>query len=202
MDDLLVRSKALWREAIDGLLFDAGMPLRKAEQLNYRGLSATDTACLIHQTLSVTQGLEAFKRSFAEHLLRVAESRPPVPLPGAIEALKHASYNGPVAVASGSPLDVIHCILGQLDVIQNVTVLLSSDEVKAGKPKPDVFLEAARILKVDPASCVVFEDSVVGVKASVAAGIPCMAVPSESPEVIRRLTPYTYQSLAELPWRF
>jgi HAD superfamily hydrolase (TIGR01509 family) len=200
MDDLLVRSKAIWREAIDGLLMDAGLPVEAVEHLNYRGLSAIDTVRLIHQTLGVTQELEAFQRSFVEHLLRVAERRPAVALPGAIDALRHASKRGPVAVASGSPLELIHCVLGQLAVIDDVTVLLSSDEVEAGKPQPDVFLEAARIMKLDPASCVVFEDSIVGVQAARAAGIPCIAVPSESPKLIRRLTPYTYQSLTDVPW--
>ena len=45
-------------------------------------------------------------------------------------------------------------------------VVLGSDEVKNGKPSPDIYLEAARRLKVDPKACVVFEDSEAGVRAA------------------------------------
>ena len=200
MDDLLVRSKAIWHEAITALLQDADLPVEQGEKLSYRGLSAADTARLFHETLGAEQNLQAFQRAFVEQLLNVVQRRQVVPLPGAVEALKRASAAGPVAVASGSPLEVIHCILSQIGVIDDIKVVLSSEEVELGKPEPDVFLEAARLLKINPSECVVFEDSVVGVQAAVSAGSPCIAVPSESPDTIQRLTRYTYESLMDLPW--
>ena len=45
-----------------------------------------------------------------------------------------------------------------------------------GKPKPDIYLELAKRLNVDKNSCIIFEDSVSGVRAAVAAGIKCIGV--------------------------
>lgn len=200
LDDLLVRSKAVWHLAVQHLLFDYRLPIEAAGRLNYRGLSASDTVALIRRTFQIDAGPAAFTKAFTGHLLEVVQQRPPVPLTGAADAVRHASERGPVAIASGSPLDVIHRILEQLNLFDLVNVVLSSEEVEAGKPEPDVFLEAARLLDVAPHACVVFEDSVVGVKAAIHASMSCIAVPSEAPREIAGLTPHVYESLAGIAW--
>ncbi len=60
------------------------------------------------------------------------------------------------------------------------TVVVSSDEVAHGKPAPDVYLEAARRLGIAPASCLVVEDSLNGVRAGKAAGMFVVLVPNAS----------------------
>ena len=57
---------------------------------------------------------------------------------------------------------------------------VSSDEVAHGKPAPDVYLEAARRLGIAPASCLVVEDSLNGVRAGKAAGMFVVLVPNAS----------------------
>jgi putative hydrolase of the HAD superfamily len=47
------------------------------------------------------------------------------------------------------------------------------------KPAPDIYKKAVEILNVEPAKCVAIEDSIVGVKSALAAGVPCLAVPNE-----------------------
>ena len=59
-------------------------------------------------------------------------------------------------------------------------VVVSSDEVAHGKPAPDVYLEAARRLGVDPHACLVVEDSLNGVRAGKAAGMTVVLVPNHS----------------------
>ncbi|KAG5512964.1 hypothetical protein RHGRI_038632 [Rhododendron griersonianum] len=61
---------------------------------------------------------------------------------------------------------------------EHFAVILGSDQVNAGKPSPDLFLEAAKQMGVDPVHCLVIEDSLVGVKAAKAAGMKVVAVPS------------------------
>ncbi|MBX2850687.1 MAG: HAD family phosphatase [Phycisphaeraceae bacterium] len=200
MDDLLIRSKSIWRDAIGSLLREYHISIEAADQLHYRGLSAADTAMLIRRQFSIDTDPATFKKAFTAKLLDAVQTHPPIPLPGAVEAIRSASEYGPVAVASGSPLEVIHHVLGQLKLIQHIKVVISSDEVDAGKPEPDVFLEAARLLKASPRSCVVFEDSLVGVQAAVKAGMQCICVPSEQKQRIASMTSQIYQSLAEITW--
>ncbi|MFE3516233.1 HAD family hydrolase [Streptomyces sp. NPDC059166] len=82
-----------------------------------------------------------------------------------------------MAVASGSSRAAIEIVLGVTGLREYLPVLVSADEVAHGKPAPDVFLEAAGRLGAAPDSCVVLEDAVPGVRAALAAGMRCVAVP-------------------------
>ncbi|KAL3509145.1 hypothetical protein ACH5RR_028546 [Cinchona calisaya] len=101
-------------------------------------------------------------------------------LPGANRLMMHLHKHGvPLALASNSlrtNIDVkISYQQGWKDYF---TVILGSDQVKSGKPSPDMFLEAANRMGVQAADCLVIEDSLVGVKAGKAAGMHVVAVPS------------------------
>ena len=82
------------------------------------------------------------------------------------------AFNGPVAVASSSEQDKLH---RKLEITGLAPLfgahVYSSDRVEHGKPAPDLFLYAAGKLGVEPASCLVIEDSENGVRAGLAAGM-------------------------------
>ena len=63
--------------------------------------------------------------------------------------------------------------------------VVTADDVKHGKPAPDVYLEAARRMQVDPASCVVFEDSDEGLEAAHRAGMRGIDIRKEAPLQLR-----------------
>ena len=68
------------------------------------------------------------------------------------------------------------------DLYSYIEVFQTSDEVKKGKPAPDVFLSAAKHLKVDPADCLVFEDIPNGILAGKNAGMTVCAVADQYSE--------------------
>ncbi|KAL0362445.1 UNVERIFIED_CONTAM: Bifunctional riboflavin kinase/FMN phosphatase [Sesamum calycinum] len=94
--------------------------------------------------------------------------------------LRHLHEHGvPFALASNSLGKNIDGKISHHDGWkERFTVILGSDQVKSGKPSPDIFLEAAKRMEVDPLHCLVIEDSLVGVKAGKAAGMKVVAVPS------------------------
>jgi beta-phosphoglucomutase-like phosphatase (HAD superfamily) len=89
-------------------------------------------------------------------------------------------------------------------------VTVSSEEVGAGKPAPDVYLETAKRLSVDPAACVAIEDSTNGIRSAHAAAMTVIAIPNKDfppePEALglaalvldslEELSPETVRSLA------
>lgn len=81
-----------------------------------------------------------------------------------------------LAVASGSPLNFVVEIVSALNLNQYFSTLVSSEEVAFGKPAPDVFLEAARRLKIRPEDCLVIEDGRSGMAAAKAAGMKCIGL--------------------------
>ncbi|XP_047054647.1 bifunctional riboflavin kinase/FMN phosphatase-like [Lolium rigidum] len=102
------------------------------------------------------------------------------PLPGVKRLLKHLHNNGvPLALASNSiRRNIDHKILKLGELKDCFSVVLGGDQIPHGKPCPDIFLEAAKRLGVNPSSCLVIEDSLVGVQAAKASGAKVVAVPS------------------------
>lgn len=79
-----------------------------------------------------------------------------------------------VAVASSTSKATIKVILEKLNLLKPFDVIISGEEVKNGKPAPDIFLETARRLKLPSESCIVIEDSANGVIAAKNAKMKCI----------------------------
>jgi HAD superfamily hydrolase (TIGR01549 family) len=95
----------------------------------------------------------------------------------AAEAVRELHRRGiPLGVASSSPRDRLDRTLQRCGLVDYFDVTVAGDEIDNGKPAPDMFLEAARRLGVDPLECVVVEDSPTGVAAAVAANMTVVGV--------------------------
>ncbi|MGH2926543.1 MAG: HAD family hydrolase [Solirubrobacterales bacterium] len=109
-------------------------------------------------------------------------------LPHAREAVEAAAERWRVGLASSANRPLIDLVLGQTGLASMIRVTVSSEEVGRGKPAPDVYLEAARLLDAAPRSCAAIEDSPNGVRSAGAAGMRVVAVPQPdmplSPDLI------------------
>lgn len=97
---------------------------------------------------------------------------------GALALIRKLYKHYPLAVASGSSEKLLHHDLDKFNLRRFFKVIVSSQHLKS-KPDPEVFLVAAKKLKVDPKNCLVIEDTDVGVQAAKSAGMYCIAVPHE-----------------------
>ena len=101
------------------------------------------------------------------------------PTPGLISFLDSAkALNIPIACGSNAYMKNIDFILDGLHLRKYFSAAVSGTEVAKPKPAPDVYLEAAKRISVDPSLCVVFEDSLTGIKAAQAAGMKVVGVAS------------------------
>jgi beta-phosphoglucomutase-like phosphatase (HAD superfamily) len=115
--------------------------------------------------------------------------------------VRRIARDRPVAIASSAHGDIIAAAVDALGLHEVMGAIVSSDEVPCGKPAPDVYLLAAARLGVEPARCVVVEDSVNGVRAGHAAGMTVVLVPNASDppsDDARELADHIVGSLAEL----
>jgi len=100
-------------------------------------------------------------------------------LPGVGTLLRDAKDLGlGRAVASSSSCGWVNGWLERHGIRDLLDVVVARDDVRKVKPDPELFLLAASRLGVDPAACVVFEDSPNGMRAALAAGMRCVAVPN------------------------
>jgi beta-phosphoglucomutase-like phosphatase (HAD superfamily) len=84
----------------------------------------------------------------------------------------------PLGLASSSNRLIIDTVLEEAGLTPWFSATVSSEEVARGKPSPDVYLEAARRIGVDPARCVAVEDSANGARAALAAGMATILIPN------------------------
>lgn len=99
--------------------------------------------------------------------------------PGVVELMGRAEQQGrALAVASSSPSSWVERHLSNRGLVNRFQFIATRDLVRRAKPWPDVFLAAADGIGVEPATCLVIEDSHSGVAAAKAAGMTCVAVPN------------------------
>jgi HAD superfamily hydrolase (TIGR01509 family) len=96
---------------------------------------------------------------------------------GAVEAVERAARRYPLGLASSANRPLIDLALSQSGLDRYFQATVSSEEVARGKPAPDVYLEAARRLSIEPSEAVAVEDSHNGILAAVAAGMHTIAIP-------------------------
>ncbi len=129
------------------------------------------------------------------------------PIPGAPQAIRSAAASGlRLAVVSSSPRSVIDYFVAQLGIADCVAVQarIGGDAVRVGKPAPEAFLRAARVLGVEPAEALVFEDSTAGLQAAQAAGMRSMFITCCAAEIPdnTKLASATCSDYRSLPPRF
>lgn len=96
------------------------------------------------------------------------------PVAGLLELLAYAQQSGKrVALATAANMPNVDFIFDALQLRPHFHALVTADDVKRGKPDPEVFLLAAERVGISPANCLVFEDAPAGAKAAERAGMDC-----------------------------
>lgn len=132
----------------------------------------------IIELLASEQGIDVDSKLAAEQKEQAFLSRIEMlqPIPDVLKVAELCRGNVPIAVASGGYREVILLQLNQLSCTSWFDAVVTAEDTERHKPDPDVFLEAAKRLNVSPASCLVYEDSDLGLRAAAAAGMDAIDV--------------------------
>lgn len=136
-----------------------------------------------------------------EYIENILYTKGPDKMPYLEELLDYLKENNyKIAVASSSDLDHIKNNLEKTEVKHYIDVIASGEEVKNGKPAPDVFLLAAERLNISPENCLVLEDSKFGIQAANSANMRVIMVPDsiKPDEEIKKLTYKIVANLSEV----
>jgi HAD superfamily hydrolase (TIGR01509 family) len=178
MDGVLVDTEHLWDEVREVLTEEWGGRYTPEAQEAMMGMSSLEWSRYLHETVGLREQPEVINAEVVRRMLARYEVDLPV-VPGAIEAVTQLAEQGlTLALASSSNRELIDAVLRQLDLTALFDVTVSSEEVPRGKPAPDVYLEAARRLGVEPGRCAAVEDSASGIRAAHAAGMRVIAYPN------------------------
>lgn len=177
MDGVLVQSEEVWDEARRTLVESSGGRWHDGAQREMMGMSSVEWSRYMHDSLGVEMGPEEISAEVVRRLSAIYRERLPL-IDGATAAVERLAAEWPLAVASSSNRELIDLALSLSGLDRHFSASVSSEEVPRGKPAPDVYLEAARRLGVEPERCAAVEDSTNGLLSARAAGMLVVAVPN------------------------
>jgi HAD superfamily hydrolase (TIGR01509 family) len=179
LDGVLLESEQVWSAAKRRLTLEHGGRWTAAAEHEMLGMSSSEWARYMREELSLelepsqisdaVAGLVA--ESYREHLPLIA---------GADTAVRRLAAQRPIGLASSSNRATIDLVLELTSWAELFAASTSSEEVAAGKPAPDVYLETVARLGTEPERCVAVEDSGVGIRSARAAGMAVVAIPNRA----------------------
>ena len=177
LDGILIDSEHVWDEVRQQLADERGGRWNENASRDMMGMSSLEWSRYMRDVVGLTEEPEEIS---AEVVRRLEDRyRRELPLiPGAERAVERLAARWPLALASSSNRELIDLVLESSGLGRYFTASVSSEEVARGKPAPDVFLEAARRLGVEPTHCAAVEDSENGILAAKAAGMRTIAIPN------------------------
>ncbi len=180
LDGVLVDSEIWWDEIRSDFAAQLGRRWTRDDRAAVMGANSRGWARIMRERLALTLPEPEIERTIVEGMVARYGREGAPQIDGAIETVRRVSAELPVAVASSAHRAVIDAALAATGLAEVFSVVVSSDDVAHGKPAPDVYLETARRLGVDPHACLVAEDSLNGVRAAKAAGMTVVLVPNGS----------------------
>lgn len=180
MDGLLIDTERHVREATLGAALDVGRPM---EDDFYAGIIGTPWPETFAMLTDYFGGQDGFDRFRAHFVPRMEALRQGVEMmAGVVELLDRLDALGlPKAVATSTGREKADEHLRHVGIHHRFDAIVTRDDVTRGKPHPEPYLTAARLLGVDPAHCLALEDSHNGIRSAHGAGMMAVMVPDLLP---------------------
>ena len=176
MDGVLADSEPLYHLSLNQVLQAHGHSLTDEDNRIILGTTVDFTWQTLKERFRLDGEIENWIGVYDEVLLKNLKENIE-PSPGLYALLDSLDARGlPFGLASSSQANWVDVILTILGVKERFRVVMSGDMVTNGKPAPEIYLTAAGKLGVEPARCLVFEDSPHGIQAGKAAGMTVVAV--------------------------
>ncbi|HYY03173.1 MAG TPA: HAD family phosphatase [Gaiellaceae bacterium] len=200
LDGVILETEELWDQIRESLARERGGRWSERAQADMMGMSSVEWSRYMHDVVGLAEPPEEINREVVRRLLaRYAEHLPLID--GAVDAVRRLAVRWRLGLASSSNREIIDGALEAAGIASLFAATVSSEEVPRGKPAPDVYLEAARRLGVDAATCAAVEDSANGIRSARAAGMRVIVIPNRRyppPEDALALANVRLRSIAEL----
>jgi len=179
LDGVVVDTEEVWDRERRAYVDANGGTWTDGATRTMQGMSSAEWSAYMRDELGAAGEPEAISAAVAALVVAEVERELPL-LPGAIRAINALAHSFPLALASSANREVIDAVLDGAGITERFGATVSSEEVPRGKPAPDVYLEAARLLGVDPTECAAVEDSSNGLRSAHAAGMVVIATPNHA----------------------
>ena len=171
MDGTLVDSGQLHEYAWTATLKKYGIPIDRPLMRSLAGVPTKGTIEILLEKFGITASasldeMNDFKEQVVHDSMHLYVK--PTAL---IDVAQRYHGKKPMAIGTGAYTEEANKILALCGLDKYIDVVVGADQVQNPKPAPDTFLRCAELLGIDPAQCVVFEDSKLGLQAAASAGM-------------------------------
>lgn len=184
LDGVLIDSEYYQSQAWIEALKNYKVFLKVNDLLKYKGKSAEIIEKELKEKYNLNLKEGELVRARNQQVLKIFRQKKKIKLMGyAKEALKFFSQKDKkLALASTGSKEEVLLKLKKAKLLKYFPVIVSRDEVKRGKPFPDIYLLAVKKLNLKPENCLALEDTQSGVEAAKSAGLFCFAIPAKFSE--------------------
>ncbi|KRQ87962.1 Phosphorylated carbohydrates phosphatase [Caloramator mitchellensis] len=171
LDGTLIDSLWVWKQVDIEFLKKHGITPPEELQKTIEGLSFVDTALYFKEKFGIKDSVEEIMVEWSEMVSEYYSSVIEIKK-GVKEFLEYLKNNGyKIGIATSNSKDLVESVLTRNEILKYFEVIVTTDEVSKTKTEPDVFLETARRLNVEPQHCLVFEDTISGATGAKKAGM-------------------------------
>ena len=177
MDGILIDSEVIWGNVRRQFANERGLCWTASDQLSLMGLSAGQWSVRMQTMLQLQDmTVQALEKEIRRRVAQAFEEHLPL-REGAREAVEGLAEQWPLALASGSPRDLVELAMERTGLQPFFQFMLTGDDVQKGKPDPEIYQRALAQLGVRGDEAVGIEDSGNGIRALRAAGMWVVAAP-------------------------
>ena len=178
MDGLMLESEELWSEVDRCVVDQYGLEFNPSFKHLFMGCEKIESSRKFCELYGLEESPEVIA-NMRNELARKFYREQVELMPGLEELVYRLKDQGkPLAVATSADYAILTIVQAKFHIFQRFEALVCADEVKRGKPAPDLFLEAARRLGMPARSALVLEDSPHGITAALSAGMKVIGVPN------------------------
>jgi mannitol-1-/sugar-/sorbitol-6-/2-deoxyglucose-6-phosphatase len=178
MDGLLIDSEPCWQEAGTETLLEFKVTLTPVQYHHTTGLRTREWLDYWFTQYNIgKESIPAAEAALHHNVIGKIKDQA-APLPGVkqiIEFFRTRGYH--IGLATSSPLSLVNVVINKLGIEDIFEAVASAEHLPYGKPHPQVYMDSAESLSVNPLNCLAFEDSFNGLIAAKAARMKCVAIP-------------------------
>lgn len=179
-DGVIVDTEPIYWDAMQKIAKRRGKEVTLELKKRVMGTGGIISMGIMKESLGLSESPEELLEERGKIYRKLLHKRGAKPMPGlfnAIDIVNKLKFRK--AIASSSRLEWIDFALRELNLVNEFPIIAYYEEVKKGKPAPDVFILALKKLELPANRCVVLEDTVVGVESAKGAKIKCIAIPNQ-----------------------
>ncbi len=182
LDGLLIDSEKVYHRVSYEIAAELGVNLHDGILAKQMGRSPLESMEIFINELGIKSHSAKELVDWRDRMMLEAYAERIDLMPGAQEILRLAKRKFKIAIATGSTRNLVDVVVAKMGIEDSLDLILPSDEISKGKPDPEIYQTAARLLDLQPHECVVLEDSSNGCMAGHRAGCCVIAIPNKYTE--------------------